>query len=274
MVGGGHARAFFWRSKSAQMTRNIVDPPTLFEASLELEWTPVRLVEEMILSLKAKPRFAHYHLERLAPTYPTDANAGDNLASKLRPTHVLRSSGPADYAADLKNQRRTIFLSDTTLYYRADTPPYPLWLDALKPELDELIEFIFDEVENIGIRGVNLRFVNAFSNKHEVFGVGDLNLQIQIHEQVETEDIALTYVQRQRNCSAIVRIASGSVVKGAPVENLNALLDVEITAQDTTPLNEQSTLKDWVSEAHDLARDVFFSLFTKKMNDNLVKKRS
>ena len=162
-------------------------------------------------------------------------------------------------------------MSDRTVSYKVETPPFPKWHTELKPELDFLISVLCESFPGLEIEDAFLRFVNAFSSSlHGVSGVADLAVRIEIGGNVIDDKLVISFLKEEAECEGMIRIASGSVVSGIPIRDCTAIVDVLLTNQRRNGVWSGDEIKDWLRSAHLVAKRLYFSLFTEKMKAALL----
>jgi uncharacterized protein (TIGR04255 family) len=235
--------------------------PTLFEASLDVKWVEPILVEQLIIKLESSRDYADFKLERLANPY-----ASSDEGYRERPTHAFSL-----VSDDYKIPRRIMYLSDTSLSYRANFPPHPNWAGLLKPDYDNLVSLIFNSFQNMEIESLALRFANAFTvSGHLIDSIQNLNLSISVSGVALEKDVGVSYISHRDGCEAIVRILSGSTIVETPTPDLSVLVEIYVTAGLREPIGLKSEVKQWIARAHDFATHEYFRLFTEDMKRRLL----
>jgi uncharacterized protein (TIGR04255 family) len=185
-------------------------------------------------------------------------NADPNL--KHQPSiELIEKDGP----------RRVKLGSNAASFHRF--APYVGW-EAFKPELDEMIDFLFSSFSDVKTTRIGFRYIDTFTKEeHGVSGISDLDLNVFISGEEITSSVNINYVKRPAPGHLItIRVASPDLVNAPSKPNLAAMVDIDVYTPPADQMSDSGEVKDWVDAAHTYMKYEFFKLFTDDMMKRLV----
>jgi uncharacterized protein (TIGR04255 family) len=139
--------------------------------------------------------------------------------------------------------------------------PYPGWA-KFKPELDSLIEYLFEKSVGIHIRRLGLRYINALTLPgHTVSGLGDLALEATIRGDRITQSMNFaSNIALPRQTACTVRVASLDFVSAPKLpDGTSCMADVDVYKSKPDETSAASVC-DWIEFAHTEEKKHFFRL--------------
>ena len=156
--------------------------------------------------------------------------------------------------------KRSMRLGSQVLSYH-QLAPYDGW-SQFEPRLHEVVDQLFAKSDNITIRRLGLRYLNALrSDVHKIRGIADIDLVLVVSEESLSKNVNLNYTQdlsSDTQCS--VRIATTDFVQGALPANSSVYVDVDVFTKEGFRSNDAAAVKRWLSFAHGKEKESFFSL--------------
>lgn len=139
------------------------------------------------------------------------------------------------------------------------------------PKLLAMANVIFEKIPAVKIERVGLRYINFPSKAdHDIGGVDDLNLKIEVAGKPSGNEISLAYpLQETDEIDGLVRIMSPKFLANAESFKGSAVIDIDVftkTAHTPQNLNE---IEDWLNRAHDSEKAAFFNLLTPETIEKL-----
>jgi uncharacterized protein (TIGR04255 family) len=163
---------------------------------------------------------------------------------------------------------RIVKIGDRVFSYHA-LPPYPGW-EVLEPELFRAIEFVFGAIDSFVATRLGLRYLNVLTPGHSVRSAEDLNFSVQVAGRSLDAPLNLNYLRiRGEQHQAMSRIASKEFVQ-SPAANLSVLLDIDLFTSPEFRSADVAQATRWISRAHELLKEEFFSLLTNELKEKLV----
>ena len=163
---------------------------------------------------------------------------------------------------------RIVKVGDRVFSYHALTP-YPGW-EVLECELFRAIEFVFGAIDSFVATRLGLRYLNVLTPDHSVRSAEALNFSVQVAGRPLDTPLNLNYLRiRGEQHQAMSRIASKEFVQG-PAVNLSALIDIDVFTPPEFRSADVTQATEWISKAHELLKEEFFSLLTDKLKEKLV----
>ena len=148
--------------------------------------------------------------------------------------------------------------------------PYPGW-DDFKNEIEETIKFLFASFNDFECTRIGFRYVNLFTDKHGVSGVGELNYSVNVAGEPLSGPQNLNYNRSQSEDHIVqVRIASPEFVSGPDLTEVRAVVDLDVFTPGQFETHNADTAVRWIEEAHNFEKEEFFRLFTEEMRKRLV----
>ena len=174
-----------------------------------------------------------------------------NASLRNQPVLELRDSDRA----------RVVKIGSNVVSYHA-LAPYPGW-DSFRPELDDMLDFVFGAFEDFQALRLGFRYVNLVNEKdHLVPDVMALNYSATVAGTQLEPPLNLNYqIARGEEYRATVRIASPDFVPAKIKEPYSALIDVDVSTPEGSTIASVDAAKAWIIKAHDIEKDEFFKLF-------------
>jgi uncharacterized protein (TIGR04255 family) len=164
------------------------------------------------------------------------------------------------------DKRRIVRIGEHVLSYHL-LPPYPGWT-ICEPELNEVIEFVFQSLDGFEASRLGLRYVNVLTADHFISDVRDLNIKVSVADASLAVPINLNYIKTTQDHLSLVRLASKEFV-GNPGAGLSALIDIDVFTPDEYRSKDITAAKAWLTVAHQICEHEFFGLFTDDLLDRL-----
>jgi uncharacterized protein (TIGR04255 family) len=148
--------------------------------------------------------------------------------------------------------------------------PYTGWA-AFKPELAKAIEGLFATTNDLTIRRLGFRYLNALrGDVHGINAISDLDVTIGVASEALTESVNLNFIttlQNKGQCA--VRIATVDLAQGALPPGTSVVVDVDVSTTETFRTKLETDVKSWLEFAHGQEKEQFFRLLTRASIDSL-----
>jgi uncharacterized protein (TIGR04255 family) len=148
--------------------------------------------------------------------------------------------------------------------------PYVSW-EAFSASLNVAIEGLFDKTEDLVVRRLGLRYINALTAaKHGISSISDLDVSVVVSEETLDGRINLNFtrqVDETKQCT--VRLATREFVQGAAFPRDALLVDVDVYTPHEFVVDSSAAVKRWVTEARTSKNDAFFSLLRAETQNSL-----
>lgn len=140
--------------------------------------------------------------------------------------------------------------------------PYTGWA-AFQPELNQLVDFAFENAGATAIRRLGLRYLNCLTLKdHGIAGLQDLDLAISVSGKNLIGALNLNFRSEHSDAMhCMARVASLDFVEGKMPAGSVAFVDVDIFTPPNITIDHPDNVKAWIAEAHDLEKINFFQLW-------------
>jgi uncharacterized protein (TIGR04255 family) len=226
----------------------------IIEALLELQFGVGGSLPELYYArLSELPQWKGFQQLRL-PAYeipPAMRSAEPNL--RFQPVLQL---------AELSDSPRVIKMGPQVLsYHRSKT--YCGW-EKFQPELNMVIDTLFDAVPGVVISRLGLRYMNGFNRGiHGIGSISDLDFSLRVADEVITDAVNVNYTRHIASVgTCMVRIATPDFVQGALPENTTVYIDVDVFTKGEVAITDAAAVKSWVEQAHQVEKYEFFHLLT------------
>lgn len=238
---------------SATQLPQKLEHDAIIEAIVELRFdvTDGSTIPEVFFGrLVDHPTWKGFQQRRLpeAELPPSLRRADPNL--RYRPVlHLVEPDGP-----------RSLRIGPQVLsYHRA--APYIGW-ERFFPELKEVVSELFKKVDELTIRRIGLRYVNALtSTLHGINVISDLNLTLHVSDEVITDSLNVNYsTVVSKYIQYTVRVATKEVVKGNIPDSTSAIIDVDVYTTDAFSASDSTAVIEWIDAAHQVEKEQFFRL--------------
>ena len=159
--------------------------------------------------------------------------------------------------------------SNVASYHRL--APYPGWA-VFKGELSDFVAFTFGALSEFVCTRVGFRYVNTFTyGKHGISGVDELSFDVQVGGKNLSGPVNLNYkLNISPDTEALVRVAAPAFVNANNVQDLTALIDIDVYTKSNVVFRSSEEVIEWIESAHTALKEQFFSLFTEKMMGSLI----
>lgn len=151
--------------------------------------------------------------------------------------------------------------------------PYTGWA-AFKPELLQSIEVLFAKTEDLTIRRLGFRYLNALrTDAHAINAVSDLDLKVTVADEQLFGNLNLNFTtDLGDSAQCTLRIATVDFAQGALPPNTSIVVDVDVFTKDAFKTRKEAEVKDWLEFAHTHEKKQFFRLLTSSTIDQLKEK--
>ena len=148
--------------------------------------------------------------------------------------------------------------------------------DQFKLEINQAIDFVFQQLEGFKAIRFGLRYINALNAEdHMIKSVVDLNLRIELAREKLSPPLNLNYRHaHEAQYWSLVRIASPEFVTAPQNVAMNALVDVDVFTPPGFETTDTAVARDWVKTAHKYEKSDFFRLIPEQVLNHLVEEWS
>jgi uncharacterized protein (TIGR04255 family) len=170
---------------------------------------------------------------------------------------------------ELAGEHRSVHIGPQAISYHR-TAPYVGWERFLQ-ELQEAITGVFERANDLVIRRMGLRYLNALrADVHGITSISDLDLRIEVASERVPGNVNLNFtVDPGTNTGCTVRIATMEFIQGTLPPNSSVYVDVDVYTEEAFETKEQEIVENWVTDAHTREKQQFFRLLTDKSIDAL-----
>lgn len=232
-----------------------LEPDPIAEALFEVQFESTesaQLPDLVVARLFDNPNWRSGTTQRLPlADMPSPLRANDP-ALKFLP--VLQVHNTAD--------QRLVKIGANSLSYHV-LAPYPGGTVFI-PEVKAAVEFLFSTLSNVRARRLGLRYVNLVASaKHQVPNIAALNFSVELNKERLSVPLVLTY-RREHSAlhTATVRISSPDFILGVPIDNLAALIDVDVMTKDGFDESNPERVLTWLRDAREVEKNEFFGLLS------------
>ena len=182
----------------------------------------------------------------------------------LRYAPVFELKDPAD--------QRSVRIGAYVLSYHQKAP-YTGWA-AFKPELLQAIEVLFAKSEDLTIRRLGFRYLNALrADAHGIRAVSDLDLKVIVADDALTGNLNLNFTtDLGAKAQCTLRIATADFTQGALPPNTSMVVDVDVFTTEAFKTRSEAEVKEWLEFAHTHEKEQFFRLLPTSTIDALKEK--
>ena len=140
--------------------------------------------------------------------------------------------------------------------------PYVGW-DKFLPELESVVESLFQAIPEIIIERLGLRYLNALTqSKHQITSVSDLDILFKDSEGQISNNLNFNYtVPVSENSSCTTRISTKEFVQGNIPPDTTVYIDLDVFTNDGFRSSDIEDVKNWISDSHEHEKREFFHLF-------------
>jgi uncharacterized protein (TIGR04255 family) len=233
----------------------------IIEALLEIRFDIAASLPELYYArLSELPQWKAFQQLRL-PAY--------EIPPAMRAAEPTLRFAPVLQLAEVSDSPRIVRMGPQVLsYHRSKT--YGGW-ENFQPELNLLIDALFDAIPNVVISRLGLRYMNGFNRGiHGIGSISDLDFSLKVADEVITDAVNVNY---SRNISDVgtcmVRIATPDFVQGSLPENTTVFVDVDVYTRGEIAIKDAASVKTWTERAHQVEKHEFFHLLTQASIDSL-----
>ena len=137
--------------------------------------------------------------------------------------------------------------------------------------INEFIHHLFSKIKDVNTKRLGFRYVNALtSDRHNISGVSDLNLNFNVAGESLEEQANLIYQTTPTDTHTVMtKIGSSSFAQGKLPANTTAIVDIDVFTPHDFHLSDGESVLNWMHEAHDYEKEAFFKLFTEEQISQL-----
>lgn len=223
----------------------------IVEALLELRFES-DTIPEVFLGRIIDHQYWRGFQQRRLPAYEIPAQLR-HVVPNVRYAPIIELIGPDEKAA-------LRFGPSVLSYHR--TRPYVGWTN-FKPELERVVETLFETTENISVNRLGFRYLNVLTpTLHQINSIADLDLKLTIaNDELSTNVNVNLTTSVSTNSSCTVRIATKEFVQGVPLDT-SVFIDVDVFTNEGFSTSDKAVVNAWVADAHAQEKTEFFHLFT------------
>jgi len=231
----------------------------IIEALLEIRFESKTFFEVFLGRLVDHPYWKGLQKQEL-PAYSIPAQLR-LIDPNMRYAPILELRGSDDKSA-LRIGRSVVS------YHRR--APYDGW-EKFKPELERVIVSLFAAAENVSVKRIGLRYMNALTPQiHFIGSISDLDLKLEVSGDPILGNVNINFTTNVGDeSSCTVRIATREFTLGNLPQDTSLFVDVDVfTNEGYTAVNENA-IKEWIEFAHTQEKTEFFRLFKQESIDKL-----
>lgn len=232
----------------------------IVEAILEVRFEHAELPEVAFARLVDLPRWADFSTTRLAAAnLPPEIRAQDqNLF--FQPSAQLDSS----------NGQISARIGPNVISVHC-VRKYPGWDTGFFDLIKSMLDDFNIALPSASITRLGLRYLNIFtSSKHGISSPADLNIKLNSGGRDLQKSFHLNYSQVvDGKFDVRTQIASVDVIQGNIPADGSVLLDIDVTTPPSLGKVSKSELVSWIEKAHQVEKDVFFSVLPKDKIEDL-----
>ena len=227
----------------------------IVEALLEIQFESDDIGEIVIGRLSDADEWNGYSTNRL-----NSANIPENIREKdpgLRFQPVIERRA--------QDGTSTARIGSHVLSYHVYAP-YSGWKN-FEPKLTSIIELLFNKTTNLRVSRLGFRYINFLqSGPHNLSGLTELSLKIQLQDAQLNDDINLAYQTKPTHeHNVTLRVASPNFINAdIRPKDLVCVADVDVFTPEDFSVSDKKHVIQWMKDAHEIEKSSFFSLFTKE----------
>lgn len=234
----------------------------IVEALLEMRFDMTTIPEVLLGRLADCPSWKGFEQDRM-PAYEIPGfvrQADANL--RYQPVFELHNA----------EKNRAVRIGDHVLSYHR-LLPYESWTH-FKPELDTAIDALFSKANDLIIRRLGLRYINAIRPElHPIKSILDLDLTMAVENEPVGGNVNVNFTtDLSDDTQCTVRVATAEFVQGILPPNSRVLIDVDVFTKEAFRTNDVQKVKQWVESAHTMEKEQFFRLLTVETIEALEEK--
>lgn len=193
-----------------------------------------------------------------------------NLPVQLRRLDPNMQYIPIIELADSSN-KAALRIGPSAVSYHQQLP-YVGWR-KLKPELDKVVDSLFNSAENVKVKRIGLRYMNALRPLlHHISSITDLDLRLVVSDDVISTGINVNVTSAVRaDTTCTVRVATKEFIQaGATVPaDASVFIDVDVFTNEGFGTADRAVVREWVEFAHTEEKREFFRLLKQQTIDAL-----
>lgn len=148
---------------------------------------------------------------------------------------------------------------------------YPGWDENFGPELEDVINHLFDKLPEIKVTRLGLRYINALrSDLHEISNIDDIAIDISVAGKQISNGWNINFKTGvDDEFETMQRLASADIAVGAIPENASIIVDIDVYTPDGFSTRDSVKVQSWVVEAHEKEKCCFFDVLGEETTDRL-----
>jgi len=231
----------------------------IVEALLEIKFDSDDLNEVIVGRLSDLALWSNYTSTRLNVSNIPEAIRDSDTNLRYEPVIERKS----------QDSLNTVKIGSHVISYHVYAP-YPGW-ETFLPKLISIIESLYDKTTNLTVRRLGLRYINFIrSTKHYLHGINELSLKVLLQDEQVSEGINLAYFTKHSDQHGVLlRLASPEFVDAIKPEDTVCVADVDVFTPNEFSTQNLQVVKDWISSAHKIEKESFFSLIPSDVLEKL-----
>lgn len=236
-----------------------INPDAIVEALIEIRFELSTLPEVFLGQLLSSPALAGLRPVRLPQADIPSAAKESEPSFKYQPSYQLEG----------ENELLRVGSNVLSIH---QLPPYCGW-EKFAQRASSILRECWEGCGSPSLTQCGLRYINALrSDAHRVRSIDDLNLVVSVGGEALV-DVTVSYIDtQQKGTKALVRVASEKHVKGELPTNTTFVVDVDVNTEDTSNLQDLTSLLGWLETAHLLKNRLFFDLLPDRIVEELEEK--
>jgi uncharacterized protein (TIGR04255 family) len=135
--------------------------------------------------------------------------------------------------------------------------------DSYKHEIGNVVDALFEKFENITIKRIGLRYINALTKEaHLIESISDLSLGISIGNKEIADHINLSYFTPKETCGVMVKIATPLFVQDQTLRDTSVIIDVDVFTLDSYTEKNKGNVIAQIGITHEQEKEAFFALLS------------
>jgi uncharacterized protein (TIGR04255 family) len=158
--------------------------------------------------------------------------------------------------------QRAVRIGPKVLSYHLRSP-YNGWSEFGK-ELSSAIEALFTKADELVIRRLGLRYLNALtSQSHAIRSIRDLDVSVCIGNEIISDGLNINMTHSlTKDSSCTVRVATPQFITGSLPPATTVLADIDVFTPEPYEVKSKLEVVKWVDAAHASEKVEFFVLLT------------
>jgi len=169
---------------------------------------------------------------------------------------------PIIQVSETGDEPRALRIGPNVLSYHR-TKKYIGW-NRFKPELEKVIDLLFNSTEALRVTRLGLRYLNALTpESHGIDSIDDLDMVVNVASDQLHGNVNLNYnVELGQIGLCTVRVATHEFVQGPLPQNTSAYIDIDVFTTPGFTCTGARDVKTWLEGAHTQEKVEFFHLLT------------